>query len=107
MLLREPVNSLTHLAGMLVAIPATAFLLRLCRGDRVKFFGMMIYGASLILCYAGSGLFHAVPRAYEDPFGLLDHIGIYALIAGTVTPIALIVLDGGWRVVAVNQRWWA
>ena len=67
-------------------------LLRLCRGDRLKTIGMSIYGVSLLLCYAGGALFHAVPIQSANTFALLDHIGIYALIAGTVTPIGLIVL---------------
>jgi len=103
--IREPVNSLTHFAGMLAAIPATLFLLRLCRGDRVKFAGMAVYGFSLIACFAGSGLFHAVPPAYEEEASLFDHIGIYLLIAGTVTPIGLIVLRGGWRLLLVGGIW--
>ena len=97
--IREPVNALTHLAAMFAAIPATAFLLRMAGGDRVKFYGMLIYSVVSFSAYAGSGLFHAVPEEYTKPFALLDHIGIYALIAGTVTPIGLIVLHGRWRVV--------
>ena len=103
--IREPVNALTHLGAMFAAIPAAAFLLRMAWGDRVKFYGMLVYSCSLILCFAGSGLFHAVPEAYSEPFGLLDHIGIYLLIAGTVTPIGLIVLHGRWRVALVGGIW--
>jgi hemolysin III len=103
--IREPINSLTHFAGMLAAIPATLFLLRLCRGDRVKFAGMAVYGFSLITCFAGSGLYHAVPPAYEEGASLFDHVGIYLLIAGTVTPIGLIVLHGGWRLLLVGGIW--
>jgi hemolysin III len=103
--IREPVNSLTHFAGMLFAIPATLFLLRLCRGDRVKFVGMAVYGFSLIACFAGSGLYHAVPPAYEEEAALFDHLGIYLLIAGTVTPIGLTLLHGGWRVLLVGGLW--
>jgi hemolysin III len=103
--IREPVNSLTHFAGMLAAIPATLFLLRLCRGDRVKIVGMAVYGFSLVACYAGSGLFHAVPPAYEDEASLFDHVGIYLLIGGTVTPIGLTLLRGGWRVLLVGGIW--
>jgi hemolysin III len=104
-IIREPINSLTHLAGMLAAIPATLVLLRLCRGNRLKTIGMLIYGLSLILCYAGSGMFHAVPAQYSEEFATFDHIGIYALIAGTVTPIGLIVLRGKWRIGLVGGIW--
>jgi hemolysin III len=66
---------------------------------------MLIYSASLILCFAGSGLYHAVPEEYVEPFGLLDHIGIYLLIAGTVTPIGLIILHGRARALLVGGIW--
>lgn len=103
--IREPVNAWTHLGAMLAAIPAAAFLLRMAWSDRLKFYAMLVYSCSLILCFAGSGLYHAVPRPYEDSFALLDHIGIYLLIAGTVTPIGLIVLHGRLRIVLVGGIW--
>jgi hemolysin III len=103
--IREPVNTLTHLGAMFAAIPAAAFLLRMAWGDRVKFYGMLVYSCSLIFCFAASGLFHGVPEAYIEPFSLLDHIGIYALIAGTVTPIGLIMLNGRARVALVSGIW--
>jgi hemolysin III len=103
--IREPINALTHLAGMFAAIPAILFLLRLCRGDRLKYIGMLVYGLSLIFCYASSGLFHAVPARYSDDFAVIDHIGIYMLIAGTVTPIGLIVLRSKRRIGLVGGIW--
>lgn len=90
---------------MFAAIPATAFLLRMAWGDRVKFYGLLVYCCSLILCFAGSGVYHSVPKAYEDPFGLADHIGIFLLIAGTVTPVGLVVLHGRLRVALVTGIW--
>jgi hemolysin III len=104
-MLRDPISALTHFAGMLIAIPAAAFLVRLCRGDRVKFIGMLIYGVTLVLCYAGSALFHTVPEEYEETFSKFDHIGIYLLIAGTATPIGLIVGRGWVRRVLVGGLW--
>ena len=103
--IREPANTWTHFAGMLAAIPATAALLRLCRGDRVKFWGMLIYGISLILCFGSSALFHAVPAEDSEPFIILDHLAIFILIAGTVTPIGMILLRGWARFVLLAAIW--
>jgi hemolysin III len=105
LLIREPVNTWTHFGAMLAAIPAAAFLLRLCRGDRVKFYGMLIYSVSLILCFACSALFHSVPAEVSEDFVLYDHFAIFILIAGTVTPIGMIVLNGWWRLGLLTVIW--
>jgi hemolysin III len=56
-----------------------------------------IYGATLVLLYAASTFYHALPapRA-KRVFRTLDHASIYLLIAGTYTPFLLVNLRGGW-----------
>jgi hemolysin III len=102
---REPASSWTHLFWLLLAVPATFVLFRLSRGDALKRTGVLVFGLGLIFCSAGSFLFHSVPARLARPFNTLDHIGIYLLIAGTVTPIALVVLRGGWRVGLLGGIW--
>ena len=55
-----------------------------------------IYGASLILLYTASTLYHllSLPSKYLNIFRKIDHMMIYVLIAGTYTPICLIPLRG-------------
>jgi hemolysin III len=64
-----------------------------------------IYGATLILLYAASTLYHLLPVSERPLRALrtLDHIAIYFLIAGTYTPIGLITLNGrlGWGLLAI------
>lgn len=56
--------------------------------DSATFIGMLIYGATLLLLYLSSTLYHHVPRSDAKRFfRLLDHANIYLLIAGTYTPI--------------------
>jgi hemolysin III len=102
---REPVSAWTHFAWMVLAVPATWVLWRLGRGSLHKRVGGAIFGFTLAFCYAGSFLYHSVPAAVARPFNTVDHIGIYLLIAGTVTPIGLIVLDGRWRLGLVWGIW--
>jgi hemolysin III len=103
---REPVSALTHFAWMVLAFPATWTLWRLSRGGGPrKRVGLLVFGCTLAICYAGSGLYHSVPERLAGPFRTLDHIGIYLLIAGTVTPIALVVLPGRWRVALLSAIW--
>jgi hemolysin III len=102
---REPASAWTHLLWLVTSVPATWLLWRLARGSAVKRAGMLVFGAAMAFCYAGSFLFHSVPSGLARPFNTLDHIGIYLLIAGTVTPIALVVLDGWWRVGLLSGIW--
>lgn len=103
MRIREPVNALSHLAGLILAAIGTVILLRMARGawETAAF---AIYGCSLIVLYAASTLYHAVtlPPHRLRPYRTLDHIAIYFLIAGTYTPVALLTLHGavGWALLA-------
>lgn len=101
MRIREPFNGVSHLVGLLLAGVGTFLLLRLAREpEQLVAFG--IYGATLIVLYAVSALYHTLPLAERPLRALrtLDHIAIYFLIAGTYTPVALITLKGalGWTI---------
>src|SRR5262245_7666532 len=102
---REPVSAWTHLVWLMMSLPATWLLWRLARGSLVKRIGVLIFGASCALCYAGSWLYHAVPEAIAGPFHALDHVAIYVFIAGTTTPIGLVVLRGRWRLTLLVGIW--
>jgi hemolysin III len=96
---REPVSAWSHALGFLLALPVTALLLRRAGRDRVKQLGFLIFGLTLFACYGGSTLYHGAQAtpARIGWFATLDYIGIYLLIAGTITPVALVVLEGRWR----------
>ena len=103
MRIREPVNGVSHLIGLLLAAAGTILLLRLARGPGQSL-AFAIYGATLILLYSASTLYHSLPLSERPLRALrtLDHIEIYFLIAGTYTPVALVTLDGtlGWTILA-------
>lgn len=102
---REPVSAWTHFAWLVMSLPATWLLWQMARGSLLKRAGVLIFGASCALCYAGSWLYHAVPEAIVEPFHALDHVAIYLFIAGTTTPIGLVVLRGRWRVTLLLAVW--
>ena len=104
MRIREPVNGATHLLGLLLAGAGTLLLLKLASGP-AQVAAFAIYGATLVLLYGASSLYHTLPLS-ERPLRMLrilDHIAIYFLIAGTYTPIALITLHSalGWILLGV------
>ena len=104
MRIREPVNGISHLLGLLLAAAGTLLLLSLARKPE-QLAAFSIYGATLILLYGASTLYHSLPLSDRPLRALrtLDHIAIYFLIAGTYTPIALISLGDrlGWTLLAI------
>jgi hemolysin III len=96
---REPISTWTHFAGLLLAIPGTILLLRRSRGDNAKRLSLLVYGLTLIFCYTTSTLYHGVrlPAAGIAAYARLDGVGIFALIAGTYTPMAWCLLGRRWR----------
>ena len=103
---REPVNAWSHLVGLVLATAGTVLLLRLAHrpAERVAF---GVYGGSLILLYAASSLYHALPlpRHRLRRLRTLDHIAIYFLIAGTYTPVALVTLHGPSGMALLAAAW--
>lgn len=97
----EIANSVIHGLGVALAIAALALLTVFAAlfGDEYKLGAAIVYGVALLLEYAASTLYHSfpMPRA-KHVFKILDHCGIYLLIAGTYTPFCLVTLrdSGGW-----------
>ena len=99
MKLKDPLDGLTHLIGALLAIPGMIILIVLGSDSAWKVVSFSIYGASLFLLYTFSTLYHWLPEHFggkNQVFRKLDHLAIYALIAGTYTPFCLLSLRGAW-----------
>jgi hemolysin III len=96
---REPVNAWSHCAGVLLALPGTCLLWRRSAGDSSKRLALLVSGLTLAFCYSASTLYHGVrlPAAGIAAFARLDSVGIFALIAGSYTPLAWCLLRGHWR----------
>lgn len=95
----EKFNSLTHLTGVIAAIVGVSLLIGIAveKADVWKIVGFSIYGASLILLYSVSTIYHSIKHnKAKSIFRLLDYISIYLLIAGSYTPFALVTLRGPW-----------
>lgn len=102
----EIVNALTHGIGALTALAAGAVLITLAavHGDGWQLAGAIVFGATLLLLYLASTLYHAIPHPIaKQRLKVFDHCAIYLLIAGTYTPFTLIGLrdDGGWLLFGV------
>jgi hemolysin III len=96
----ERFNSISHLIGAAAALAGTAGLVVTAaqQDNPWKVVSFSIYGASLILLYLFSTLYHSLHHAGKTVFQKFDHLAIYLLIAGTYTPFTLVTLRGrlGW-----------
>ena len=102
----EIANSISHGFGLVAAAVGAPILLEAAREGGSWYFvvGAAVYGATMLLLYLGSTLYHAWPQTpFKQFLQVLDHSAIFLLIAGTYTPFALGPLRGmiGWTVLVV------
>jgi hemolysin III len=92
----ERAHYLSHGLGAAFSIPAVALLLLFAvHRSPETLVGCAVYGAALVLMYAASTVYHAIPFARprtKRAFQRVDHCAIFLLISGTYTPLALTVL---------------
>ncbi|MBL8098409.1 MAG: hemolysin III family protein [Anaerolineales bacterium] len=96
---REPVNSLTHWGGAILALAGLIALLIVGWSTPAKIISLAIYGVSLIFLFSASATYHMVKvkdKALEI-FRKVDHAAIYVLIAGTYTPFCVNAFEGFWK----------
>src|SRR5438045_6086427 len=99
----ERFNSITHLVGTALALVGAIALLLITRGGAARIAALSVYGAMLVLLYLSSTLYHSFRGRAKKVFHVFDHCAIYFLIAGTYTPLTLLILRGkwGWTLFAV------
>jgi hemolysin III len=104
---REPVSGFTHLAGALLGAVGLVWLVTLTWGDVPRMATMIVYGVSMVLLYSASAALHLVkgPPQLLVWLNRFDHAAIYALIAGTYTPLCYNLLTGGWRWGMLSTIW--
>ncbi len=97
----EIISSIVHGIGVFLSIAITSVLVTLSAvyGNVWSIVSTAIFGASMMLMYMASTLYHAIPFPHAKTIlKKFDHIAIYYLIAGTYTPFLLVLMRGtlGW-----------
>jgi hemolysin III len=94
----ERFNAITHLVGAILALAGSVTLIVLAAASRDpwKIVAASTYGASLLVLYTSSTLYHSLRGQAKCLFRELDHHSIYVLIAGSYTPFCLVTLRGPW-----------
>lgn len=105
--IREPGSAITHFIAMMMAlVAATPLLLKAgISGSSVSLMAMAVFIVSMVLLYGASAMYHSVNVSDQvlKIFRKVDHMMIFVLIAGSYTPVCLIVLGGklGYTLLAV------
>lgn len=95
----EIMNAVTHGIGAGLSIAGLVVLVVFAsmQSDAWKIVASAIYGASMIILYTASTLYHSFSKTKAaSKLNMFDHISIYYLIAGSYTPFMLVNLRGGW-----------
>jgi len=95
---KEPVNGLTHAASAVLALVGLVVLLIYSPPTWLARLALFTYGLSLVLQFVASAVYHLVKTSPERTLFLrkLDHTAIFLLIAGTYTPVCVLVFTGAW-----------
>ncbi len=105
--IREPGSAITHFIAMMMAIlAATPLLIKaVLSGQAIVFAAMTVFIGSMVLLYGASAAYHSINAGGRilRIFRKLDHMMIFVLIAGSYTPVCLVVLGGrvGYTLLAV------
>ena len=97
--LEEQFNTWSHAFGAFLGIAGLIILVVKQDGSPWSLFSVLVYGLSIIVLFSSSALYHAAKTERKKHyFRILDHITIYLLIAGTYTPVLLLMLGDsrGW-----------
>ena len=107
--IKDPGSAITHFIGMIMAVLAAwPLLLKAAQNpDRLYLIAMSIYAASLILLYAASTTYHTFDKSPKVNTLLkkIDHMMISVLIAGSYTPVCLLVLRGKIGIILLTVVW--
>ena len=108
---RDPISAYTHLAGAVLSVIGTIYLIikgaYLIGNSTAKFIGAIIFGLSLIALYTASATYHW-SRGSDHRVKILrklDHSMIYVLIAGTYTPILLGYMEEKKAIIFAGIMW--
>ena len=107
--IKDPGSALTHFIGMILAgLAATPLLVLAAKdGGRYAVPALAIFAASMILLYGASTTYHTfnISEKVNKVLRKIDHMMISVLIAGSYTPICLLVLGGRLGIILLAIVW--
>ncbi|MFQ5947323.1 MAG: hemolysin III family protein [Acidimicrobiia bacterium] len=103
----QPVRGFLHGGAAVASLIGLAVLLVQARGELGRGLAVLVFGLSLVALYTVSALYHSIPwgQVWKKRMQRLDHSMIYVLVAGTYTPIGVIVFHGWLRWGTLAAQW--
>jgi hemolysin III len=104
---QNPVRGVLHGSAAIFALVGLVALLRGAHGRAEVLAGVLIFGAALTAMFAVSAMYHSIPwsAGWKRRMQRIDHSLIFTVVAGTFTPLGMVVLDGGLRIAALALVW--
>lgn len=105
--MQNPIRGLLHGSAAVLALFGLFALLQGADGRPEVATGVVIFGVSLTMMFTVSALYHSLPwsEQWKKRMQRVDHSLIFAVVAGTFTPLALVALDGWARVISLALVW--
>jgi hemolysin III len=103
---RPSLRGVFHQVGFLVSLVVGTLLIVGADGDR-RHVAASVFAAAVATCFGASALYHRITWTPRLRLWMrrVDHAGVYLLIAGTYTPVCLLVLTGAWRWAVLAIVW--
>jgi hemolysin III len=104
--MQNPVRGILHGTAAVISLIGSVFLIVRAPTWPARV-AVIVFGLGLLALYTTSSLYHSVPwrEAWKLRMQRLDHSMIFVLIAATYTPIAVVILEGPWRWLALAMAW--
>jgi hemolysin III len=104
--MKPKLRGVFHEIGFYLAVVAAVTLVWVAGSETARV-GGVIYAVAVALCFGASALYHRPTWSAKRRAILrrIDHAGVFLLIAGTYTPVALLVLRPGWRLPVLAVVW--
>ena len=104
--LHDPFSSLSHLLAAVAVLGGGYFLYLRGRGHALRTGALLLFSLSLLFLFSMSGVYHGLPPGpWRVFFRRLDYAGIWIVIAGSATPVHLLMLKGRWRWGMITLFW--
>lgn len=105
--MQNPIRGILHGTAAVASIGGLIVLIVSTANDRPRMLSMIVFGVSLVALYTTSALYHSIPwgERWKARMQRIDHSMILLLVAGSFTPFAYNLLEGGWRIATLVIVW--
>ena len=103
---KPKLRGVLHQAAFVMALALVPLMIFTADGERRRL-AAAVFAGSVAACFGASALYHRVAWTPRVRLWMrrIDHAGVYLLIAGTYTPVSLLVLEGSWRPLVLTIVW--